>query len=151
MPLATPQTRPPPSILKESQGIGTPATRTVTIETLKKREYIEVFAIGKGKEAVEYLRCTPKGNDFIRLGPKQMFSVLMTAEWEAELRKMDSLSHAEAFEMRKTFVLRNTQMVTQIVTDVVSALAAAGLSQAPQHGANNARRLARLPSITDCP
>jgi DNA topoisomerase-3 len=65
--------------MKET-GLGTPATRAETIETLLKREYI--VRVGKTLEA------TDKGVRLIELVHPQVKSPALTGSWEAQLRKV---------------------------------------------------------------
>lgn len=65
------------AMLKEVDGIGTEATRGNILETLKKREYIEV----KGKQIIS----TAKGRDLISILPEELKSPVLTAKWESDL------------------------------------------------------------------
>ena len=64
-------------VLKQTNGLGTAATRASIIETLKNRKYIEV----KGKK----LYPTPKGIALIKLVDTRIKSPEMTAVWENKL------------------------------------------------------------------
>ncbi|WP_305752652.1 DNA topoisomerase [Mammaliicoccus sciuri] len=67
------------SILKDIQGIGTSATRAETIETLKRKEYIE---LKKNK-----IHITPKGEMLCTAVKGSLLSSPeMTAEWEKKLK-----------------------------------------------------------------
>ena len=63
--------------LRETGGIGTPATRAAIIETLIKRTYI--------KREKKTLVPTPDGETLIDLAPELLKSVDMTAKWESGL------------------------------------------------------------------
>jgi DNA topoisomerase-3 len=65
--------------MKET-GLGTPATRAATIETLLKRKYIE--RSGKSLEATE------KGIHLIEVVHPEVKSPAMTGQWEAFLKKI---------------------------------------------------------------
>jgi DNA topoisomerase-3 len=67
--------------LKETGGIGTPATRAAIIETLIKRLYMQ-----REKKA---LVPTPDGETLIDLAPELLVSVDMTAEWENGLLEIE--------------------------------------------------------------
>lgn len=69
------------NILKETEGIGTEATRSNIIETLKNKEYINV------EKNLVY--CTPKGEVLCRVVEGTLLSSpSMTAKWEEFLRKI---------------------------------------------------------------
>ncbi len=71
------------TLLKQMErlGLGTPATRSIILETLKKRNYL----ITKGK----ILEPTPKGLELIEFyNNKEISSPEMTAEWEKRLEKI---------------------------------------------------------------
>jgi DNA topoisomerase-3 len=71
--------------LREVKGIGTEATRASIIETLKKRQFVE---IKQGK-----IVSTTAGRDFIAALPKEITDVAMTAVWESALDKVESGSY----------------------------------------------------------
>ena len=68
----------------ERKGIGTPATRAETIETLLKKGYV----IRKDKQILP----TEKGYSLIKVIPDHDFikSPLLTAEWESDLKKVET-------------------------------------------------------------
>jgi DNA topoisomerase-3 len=75
--------------LKETGGIGTPATRAAVIETLIKRTYMQ--------REKKTLVPTPDGETLIDLAPEHLKSVEMTASWEngliaIERSKQDALA-----------------------------------------------------------
>ncbi len=65
----------------KARGLGTPATRAQTIETLLRRDYI----LRKGKS----LEATDKGIRLIGVVHPAVKSPLMTGEWEAKLKKIE--------------------------------------------------------------
>jgi len=79
-------------ILKENAGVGTPATRTQILETLKQRGYIT----RKGKSLV----VTDKGMELIKvIGDEKVADVGYTALWEQELDRIakGEVKSSEAF------------------------------------------------------
>lgn len=68
------------SILKETAGLGTQATRAAIIETLKKRGFIEA----KGKK----LLSTAAGRGLIHALPNEVSNPVMTAIWEQSLESV---------------------------------------------------------------
>lgn len=91
--------------LKESDGIGTEATRGNIIETLKTREYIEV----KGKQIIS----TTKARDLMQVLPSELSSPVMTATWERKLKEVESKTLTlEAFEQDiKEFVKAQVETI----------------------------------------
>lgn len=70
------------SILKESAGLGTPATRADILEKLEKRGYVEVksnayYALEKGIEIIR------------EIGQRTFASPALTAQWEEKLSGME--------------------------------------------------------------
>ena len=65
----------------ERKGLGTPATRAGIIEKLVRSGLIE----RKGKQLLP----TAKGNELISILPERIKSAKLTAEWEAELKKIE--------------------------------------------------------------
>lgn len=82
-------------ILKETQGLGTEATRAGIIETLKKRGFLEV----KGKNIVS----TQSGRDFISVVPKQLKDPVLTAIWENQLTLIEKGEADRNTFLSKTF------------------------------------------------
>ena len=77
-------------VLKESGGLGTPATRAGMIEALLKRGYL----IRKGKT----LLSTDKGRALIAAAVEPLSSPELTATWEQQLREIeDGKGSAEGF------------------------------------------------------
>ncbi len=92
-------------ILKETSGLGTPATRADIIEKLFSTFYIE----RNGKE----LRPTSKGIQLIGLVPEDLRSAALTAKWE------DRLAHiAKGLERDSQFVDEMRSYATRLVTAV---------------------------------
>jgi len=84
--------------LKESDGIGTEATRASIIETLLKRKFLE----RKGKTKIV---STKAGRDVIDVLPKEVTDPGLTAIWEAQLTK---IAKGEASDEHFTEVLVKT-------------------------------------------
>ena len=75
----------------EKKGLGTPATRAATIESLVKNGYVE--RVGK------QLRATDKGKELITVVPDEVKSAKLTAEWESKLQQIEHGSLPEAVFM----------------------------------------------------
>ena len=75
----------------EKKGLGTPATRAATIESLVKNGYVE--RVGK------QLRATDKGKELITVVPDEVRSAKLTAEWESKLQQIEHGSLPEAVFM----------------------------------------------------
>ena len=65
----------------EKKGLGTPATRAATIESLVKNGYVE----RDGKQ----LRATDKGKELVTVVPDEVKSAKLTAEWESKLQQIE--------------------------------------------------------------
>lgn len=63
--------------LKETEGIGTPATRASMIESLKKQKFIQT--------SKRFLLSTEKGQSLIDVAPRDLVDVGKTAVWETAL------------------------------------------------------------------
>lgn len=72
------------AILKETSGIGTPATHAAIIETLKSRGYIKVQGTGKAKTIIS----TGFGRYIIDSLPKALHDPGITAAWEDMLHRI---------------------------------------------------------------
>ncbi len=70
----------------EKKGLGTPATRAATIESLVKNGYVE--RIGK------QLRATDKGKELIKVVPDEVKSAKLTAELESKLQQIEHGSYS---------------------------------------------------------
>ena len=69
----------------ERQGIGTPATRAVTIEKLVAKGFLE----RKGDKKTKVLLPTAKGKALITVMPEEIQSAEMTADWENKLLRIE--------------------------------------------------------------
>ena len=76
----------------EKKGLGTPATRAATIESLVKNGYVD--RVGK------QLRATDKGKELIKVVPDEVKSAKLTAEWESKLQQIEHGSLPESVFMR---------------------------------------------------
>lgn len=70
----------------EKKGLGTPATRAATIESLVRNGYVE----RDGKK----LRATDKGRELIKVVPDEVKSAKLTAEWETKLQNIEHGSYS---------------------------------------------------------
>lgn len=75
----------------EKKGLGTPATRAATIESLVKNGYVE----RDGKQ----LRATDKGKELVTVVPDEVKSAKLTAEWESKLQQIEHGELPEAVFM----------------------------------------------------
>lgn len=96
------------AVLKETDGIGTEATRANVIETLKKREYVEQ----KGKQIIS----TAKGRSFISLCPPMIANPITTAQWEGRMSEIERTG-----EGLDDFIQEIKETTRTLVTDVLSA------------------------------
>lgn len=94
----------------ERKGLGTPATRAGIIEKLIKSELVERKPEKNSK--ISYLFPTEKGNTIISVIPNKLKSAKMTAEWEADLKKVE-LGELNA----DTFLNNITEFVCSIVKE----------------------------------
>lgn len=74
-------------LLKETDGLGTEATRAEIIEKLKKHEFIEMSKSGKTKGKII---STNKGRDALKVIPKKLQSASLTAKDEEKLREIQN-------------------------------------------------------------
>ena len=96
------------ALLKNSSGIGTPATRSTIIATTKARGYLE----NKGKN----IHCAKKGEDLLKVVPDNMASPEMTAIWEDYLKQIEQeKDDTKAIAMRDDFVSRQNVAVTDLL------------------------------------
>lgn len=95
------------NILKETDGIGTEATRAGILDLLTKREYT--------KNDKRNVISTTKGRMLIKYAPEQSKSVEMTAYWESQLLKIESgeLDQAE-------FLSKQEEILTEILDEIKS-------------------------------
>jgi DNA topoisomerase-3 len=84
-------------ILTETGGLGTVATRADIIEKLYQTKYMSK----SGKN----IKLTKKGNQVLKLVPKDLRSPLLTAEWEKNLREIEkgTLSKKEFIEKMRLY------------------------------------------------
>ena len=75
----------------EKKGLGTPATRSATIESLVKNGYVE--RVGK------QLRATDRGKELVKVIPDEVKSAKLTAEWESKLQQIEHGSLPETVFM----------------------------------------------------
>lgn len=94
-------------LLKNANGIGTPATRANVIETVLARGYIT----RKGKA----LRATEKAFDLIKYVDEDITSVAMTAKWEAELMSIEGLQPAAARSARDSFIEQQSERLDALI------------------------------------
>ena len=85
----------------EKKGLGTPATRAATIESLVKNGYVE----RDGKQ----LRATDRGKELVKVVPDEVKSAKLTAEWESKLQQIKHGSLPEA-----VFMSGITQFITEM-------------------------------------
>ncbi|MGD1524435.1 DNA topoisomerase [Vibrio harveyi] len=100
-------------LLRKSEGIGTPATRSEIMRTLVRREYLEI------KKGVLY--STPKGRDLIKFVPEWLKSPAMTAAWEDYLIQIcDERDDAKCMMMRDEFNERQKSQVEKLITGMIN-------------------------------
>ncbi|APX09775.1 DNA topoisomerase [Vibrio parahaemolyticus] len=90
--------------LKESKGIGTPATRPTQIATILMREFVAYTSKGKNPS----IDITPKGIELYKALPDSYKSPGTTAKWELKLSDMSKLPQREAEAASLEFI--NTQI-----------------------------------------
>ncbi len=95
------------TILSESDGIGTPATRAAILETLFERGYLE----RSGKSILS----TPIGRALVASLPAVATTPDMTAEWEAAMRAI-----AEGSETMDAFLARITDQLRALIDEAKS-------------------------------
>ena len=123
-------------------GLGTPATRAATIETLLQRDYITRESTREGKNN---LRATDKGERLIDAVHEQVKSPAMTGEWELALDRMG----ADPGEL--TSFMRTIETYVSEVVGAVSGGAAATRT-APAVREPPAVRMARMaPAVREPP
>jgi DNA topoisomerase-3 len=92
------------AILREADGIGTPATRPAVIETLFERGFIE----RRGKS----IASTPIGRSLITSLPASARTPDLTAEWEAAMREV-----ADGKLAVDAFVARTAKQLAALIAD----------------------------------
>lgn len=101
--------------LKDSDGIGTPATRKTIIKTLLARGYITV------KNGVFY--SSPKGRDLISSVPAWLSTPETTAIWEDYLVKMCAQKDDNiAIGMRDEFVSKQIGSIEKLISELISTI-----------------------------
>ncbi len=70
----------------EKKGLGTPATRAATIESLVRNGYVE--------RDCKKLHATDKGTELIKVVPDEIKSARLTAEWESKLQQIEHGSYS---------------------------------------------------------
>ncbi|MBE2898139.1 DNA topoisomerase III [Pasteurellaceae bacterium 20609_3] len=122
-------------ILRETDGLGTEATRAGIIQLLFKRGFIEK----KGRSIVS----TPAGRIFVQALPEQVTLPDMTAQWEAQLNAM-SQKKANYHEFMQTLLSELAGLLQQ--HDIATLRALRQIT--PQRGnkRTSARRVARKKS-----
>lgn len=109
-------------LLKEGDGIGTPATRASIISELKRRNFIET----KGKHVIS----TQLGQSIIGVLPKQVKSAVLTAMFERVLKTIEeNPSNFEVFLKQQTdFVITQVKAANQGAIAIKGAKPKAKLS-----------------------
>ena len=95
------------AILKDTQGLGTEATRANIIETLIKRDYV--------KREKKLLISTEKGRKIISLIAENLKSPATTAQWEEKLKLIEEnkLSYEEFTEEIKKFISNDISLLKE--------------------------------------
>jgi hypothetical protein len=89
-------------------GIGTPATRAETIETLVKRGYL--------KRSGTTLSSTPRGQSLIQQVPAWLKSPNTTSQWEHELNKITATEDdLLAIHQKDLFTAEQKNRITQLL------------------------------------
>lgn len=94
-------------LLREGDGIGTPATRANILVQLKARGYIET--VGTGKK--EYLQSSASGRAVVDMLPEQLKSPTLTALLERQFKKIETGELSV-----DAFLLQQADMIKKIVT-----------------------------------
>jgi DNA topoisomerase-3 len=100
------------AVLKETGGLGTPATRAETIETLIAREYSSRCTTTDGRKA---LRATPRGLRLIDALERINLPQLTSAELTADLE--DSLKNIEKGSAARTKYMEEIRTWTKTIVD----------------------------------
>lgn len=74
-------------LLKETDGLGTEATRAAILEVLKNHGYLEIGKAGKIKGKIV---STAKGREILKVIPKKIQSPALTAHTEEQLRALEN-------------------------------------------------------------
>jgi DNA topoisomerase-3 len=98
-------------LLKNAEGIGTPATRATIVETLLARGYVET---SKG-----VYKPTKKGNDIIQIVPSWLSNPETTAVWEDRLVQIcDQRDDSQAVVMRDQFVTKQIEKIEALIVEM---------------------------------
>jgi DNA topoisomerase-3 len=107
--------------LKETSGIGTPATRAAIIKTLRERGYIA----DQGKHIVS----TPLGRELVDTLPAPLTDPATTAVWE---ERLDELRQGKLPESaRDEFVARIAENITRLIERVRAEASAVSAARPP--------------------
>lgn len=98
-------------IIKNAEGIGTPATRAAIIDTLIGRGYIECT---KGA-----YHSTQKGRDLIDIIPQQFSSPETTAIWEEYLSQIKGCNEEDALVKQANFVEKQALRLEKLIDKVI--------------------------------
>lgn len=107
--------------LKESSGIGTPATRAAIIKTLRERGYLA----DQGKHIVS----TPLGRDLVDALPPALTDPATTAVWEERLDELRRGALPEA--ARDEFVAKIAANIAKLIERVRAEASAAAAARPP--------------------
>lgn len=124
------------AILKETAGIGTAATQSAIIETLKKRSYI--VTEGRGKK--QYLKSTDFGRWLIKTIPGTLADPGVTAAWEEALNGI-----AEKRGQEAAFMDSIDRYVDKYVGQIKQLALEQPPPRPPQAGEKKPRGAARRP------
>jgi DNA topoisomerase III len=121
-------------LLKEEDGIGTPATRATIISELKRRGFLEA----KKKTIVS----TVLGRSLVDALPEEVRSPVLTAFYEREFKAIQAgESTVEAFLLKQTqFVVEQVAVANSRATEVVGAQMGDG-PECPACGTGRLRRV----------
>lgn len=130
--------------LKDSSGIGTPATRSSIIETLLNRGFVE-------RKKGEFIS-TPKGRQLIKIVPDWISSPETTAVWEGYMTNIVSVQDDQrAIKMRDQFVEKQFQniekLINQLRTDMDGKVSTSGNKPPSQKQIALAQKLANEQSL----
>ncbi|MEZ9709271.1 DNA topoisomerase [Vibrio breoganii] len=101
-------------LLANSEGIGTPATRSGIIENITRRGYVE--------SVKEQFYITQKGIDMIAAVPDALKNFETTALWEDVLVQItEQKDDSKSIPLRDSFVIKQTSNVEQIIQNLIEA------------------------------
>ena len=89
--------------LKETNGIGTPATRAAVISELKRKAYL----VESGKGKTKTLHVSADGMKVLKTVSRKVSSAILTAQWEEKLDLIENntMTVDEFINELKTFIL----------------------------------------------